>query len=75
MKEFQRWIENLEIRITDRSFGAYDGNTGNEIVSYHSSADHPILTSDFNYLMVTGYMINTDVTWTVTDVAYNVGKF
>lgn len=74
-EEFQQWKNNIEIRITDRSFGAYDGDTGNEIVSYQSTAKYPILTSDFNYMLVTGYMVNTDVTWTVSEVAYKVGMF
>ena len=65
-EDFQRWKNNIEIHITGSSFGAYDGDTKAEIVSYHSSGDHPILISDFNYMLATGYMVNTDVTWTIS---------
>ena len=72
-EDFQRWIKNVELRIGDRSFGLYDGETGNAIVVYNDTPEHPIVKIDFTYLLVSGYD-GQRPTFTATDVGYQVGK-
>ena len=72
-EDWQRWMKNFELRIDDRSFGIYDGETGNPILVYHDTPEYPIVKIDFTYLLVSGWEQQRP-TFTATEVGYQVGK-
>ena len=68
---FDKWAQNLELRLSDRSFGLFHDN-GIEIIFFTSTKDHPVFRHTLNNLQIRTSA--SRVTVTVDDVKYRSNK-